>query len=576
MIPNISNGMAAFDIGEDRRPGFTPSWPEGQGSDPELAATIDLAIARRASVVSSQEQGARQSAAPDLVVAYPLLQDRQLVGVIGVRLTARQEQQAAVLQLLRWGTAWLLLLAEKGGDASAPPPTTLFECLAAALQAPDNAAATQAAVTVLARELDCERVTLGEGERRGLKLTALSHSADFDPRSNLIRAIEAAMGEAVDAGDGVQWPPPDDSPAMAWPAHERLASQAGSGAVCTFPLRYRSRVIGAICFERGADAPFDAATTALCGQCARLLGPVIGMRRREERPLPMRLLQDGVAGPLRSLLGPRHLGWKLGLISLLLLLAIARFTHGEYRVTAEASLEGAIQRAIVAPFDGYIAESRHRAGDLVRKGQLLARLDDRDLNLEFQKWSGKREEYSRHFRKALAGLDHSETRIFQAQLGQAKAQLALLREQRERTRLQAPFDGVVISGDLSHALGTPVQRGEVLFEVAPLNAYRVALQVDERDIQDIEPGQAGTLHLTSMPGRGIPFRVDKVASISHTTDGEPAFLVEGEITDPSVLPMLRPGMGGVGKVSVGSRDHLWIWSRRLVGWLQLHLWSWLP
>ncbi|MGR8919274.1 MAG: hypothetical protein ACU85V_06630, partial [Gammaproteobacteria bacterium] len=39
---------------------------------------------------------------------------------------------------------------------------------------------------------------------------------------------------------------------------------------------------------------------------------------------------------------------------------------------------------------------------------------------------------------------------------------------------------------------------------------------------------------------------------------------------------LRPGMQGVGKVAVGERHLLWIWTHPFVDWLRLKLWSWLP
>ena len=69
-----------------------------------------------------------------------------------------------------------------------------------------------------------------------------------------------------------------------------------------------------------------------------------------------------------------------------------------------------------------------------------------------------------------------------AQLEQARAQVARVEEQLGRTTVTAPFDGVVVSGDLSQNLGAPVERGTILFEVAPLSEFRLVLKVDERDV----------------------------------------------------------------------------------------------
>ena len=58
--------------------------------------------------------------------------------------------------------------------------------------------------------------------------------------------------------------------------------------------------------------------------------------------------------------------------------------------------------------------------------------------------------------------DRAAMRIVGAQLAQAEAQLALVVDRLARTRLVAPYDGVVVSGDLSQRLGSPVQQGEAM------------------------------------------------------------------------------------------------------------------
>ena len=65
----------------------------------------------------------------------------------------------------------------------------------------------------------------------------------------------------------------------------------------------------------------------------------------------------------------------------------------------------------------------------------------------------------------MARADRSQLVISQARADEARAQLALVDEQLGRTRIEAPFDGVVIRGDLSQSLGSPVQRGDVLLTV---------------------------------------------------------------------------------------------------------------
>jgi multidrug resistance efflux pump len=53
----------------------------------------------------------------------------------------------------------------------------------------------------------------------------------------------------------------------------------------------------------------------------------------------------------------------------------------------------------------------------------------------------------------MARADRAQLVISQAKADEARAQLALVDEQLGRIRIEAPFDGVVIRGDLSQSLG---------------------------------------------------------------------------------------------------------------------------
>jgi multidrug resistance efflux pump len=205
---------------------------------------------------------------------------------------------------------------------------------------------------------------------------------------------------------------------------------------------------------------------------------------------------------------------------------------------------------------------------------LLGLLDERDLRLERIKWSTEKEQYTKQYNEALAKHDRTQIRILRAKIGQADAQIALLDEQLARCRIVAPFDGVVMSGDLSQSLGSPVERGQVLFEVAPLDTYRVIAEVDERDIGHIAVGQQSELMLPSMPGEVFPFLVEKITPVSTAKEGRNYFRVEGQLEKGSTR--LRPGMEGIGKITIDRRKLIWVWTHTAIDWLRLQLWRWIP
>ncbi len=523
-----------------------------------------------------------QSADPDidapgdqgLRIACPLLRDGRLFGAVAIETPLlAEEQQQTVVRLLQWGSAWLDLLLSPKDDQQPARLTVVFDILIAALRHERLEDAATATATELAHRLSCERVSFGFAASDRVRVQALSHSAQFESRSNLVRDIESAMDEALALGGTIRFPSEHSGATLPLQAHAQLAQQETEQAICSVVLTSQDRPVGVMTLERRADQPFDASTEEFCQAVAALLGPILEMKRWQDRPWIVKL-KDATVRFSERLFGTGEWRLKLDLALLAGLIGFLTLATGDYRITAPASLEGTVQRAVVAPFEGYIAAAHVRAGETVKAGTVLAELDDKDLRLERRKWKSEREELNKQFRKALAELDHPQARILRTQVAQAEAQLELLDEQLKRTRMTAPYDGVVISGDLSRSLGTPVERGQVLFEVAPLEGYRVVLEVDERDIPDVKVGQEGLLALSAMPGERFPLTVEKVANVSETEQGGTAFRVETRLEAPSSY--LRPGMQGIGKVLVGERKLLWIWSRRLIGWFQLWFWSWWP
>jgi RND family efflux transporter MFP subunit len=482
-------------------------------------------------------------------------------------------EQLGVAQLLQLGSAWLPLFMHQ---APKPPPArdrSVLGFVATALEHEAFRAAATAVATELATHLACERVSLGFLHGREIRVEAISHSASFDARTKLIRDIAAAMEEAVDQEATLVYPPPDPGVTDLSKAHAGLCEAQADGAVCTLLLSASGRVLGALTLEYPADRSPDREHVPLCQQVAALVGPILDSKRREERWIGWKVW-DAVGRLASELFAPDRPGRKLvagGVATLVLILTLVPAT---YRISAPARLEGTVQRVMVAATDGYIAESRTRAGDVVKQGEILGALDDMELKLERRKWLGRRAQVAKKYRAALARHDRAEVNIVLAQLEQADAEIALLDEQLLRTQLVAPFDGVVARGDLSESLGSPVERGEVLFEVAPLDRYRIILEVDEREISDVELGQPGELTLSAIPGESLPLHVERITRVATSEDARNFFRVEAGLE--KAPKRLRPGMEGVGKIEAGRRSLLWIWTHSLFDWFRLWAWKRLP
>ncbi|HSC00734.1 MAG TPA: HlyD family efflux transporter periplasmic adaptor subunit, partial [Burkholderiaceae bacterium] len=522
--------------------------------------------------VQGSKRGARRQDAA--FIGHPIVVDDQLYGCVALEVEGRTDSALHdLVQRLGWGIGWLEALARRKTFTSKARLVTVLELIATALQHERFQAAATAVVTELATTLACERVSVGFMKDRHIFVRALSHSAAFGKKTNLIRALEAAMDEAADQLATVVYPAPAGGPFQVTRAHAELTQHHGAGAVCTVPLTAGGMVLGALVLERPAGETFDSRTVELCEQAALLVGPVLDVKRREDRWLAQKAA-DSLAMHWRHLIGPRHPALKLWTAAAVVATLFLAFADGDYQITANASLEGTVQRAVTAAISGYVAEARARAGDFVREGETLALLDDRDLKLERQKWLSQRAQRSGEYREALADHQRARVRLLEAQLAQAEAQITLIDEQIARTRVRAPFDAVVVKGDLSQSLGAPVERGNVLFELAPLDTYRVIIKVDERDITHVAIGQSGYLALSSLPHEQVPLVVEKVTPVSVVEEGRNFFRVEAAAKGS--IDKLRPGMEGVGKIEVERRRLVWIWTHKLVHWVRMWIWSWWP
>ncbi len=580
-VSGTTSGLVMF-----RRPGSASLvpvglWPPGSQELDAFRSVVDRALQERKGVVVRNDVEHELDSPDDLrfLLAYPVRMGESVQAVAALQITPRQssELQQAMRQL-QWGSAWLqkwALEQEQRPDSLIKERLTwAMELAAQALGQKRFASAATGFVTELATRLECDRVSIGFLKGKQVKVRALSHSAQFGKQMNLIRSIGLAMGESVDQQGVLLYPAPEGASSLILHSHEQLARTHGDCSVLTVPfVNHEGTAFGALTLERSTGDSFDLETAHLCEGVAALVGPLLEEKRQNDR-LVVTKLAESLWLQIKKLVGPKQTVRKLiasGILFLVLFFAVAK---GDFRVTAKMTLEGAVQRVVTAPHHGYIAEAPVRGGDLVKEGQLMALLDDRDLRLERSRWSHEREQYVLEKRRAMAERDTALMNVLAKRISQSEAQISLLDDQIARTRITAPFDGIVVNGDLSQSLGAPVDVGQQLFEVAPLDSYRVMLKVSESDISHVQLGQSGGLILTAIPGERFPFTISKITPVSISEEGKSFFMVEAELG--KVSDRLRPGMEGFGKIAVDRRRLLWIWTHDMTDWVRLKLWSWLP
>ena len=567
LVPAAVRGLTLIEGEEPGR--FTPVafWPEGAAQSAALTAAAELALRERRGVANT-EAGLTH-------VAYPIVLGEALKGAAAITVrTARSEETRAALRQLQWGVAWVRdgLRAMQGAtqERLLARSREALSLIGDALCREGFAAAAMAVVSKLAAQSGCVRVSLGLRHGASAKVKVISHSAQFGQRMALVSALAAAMDEALDQNALVLYPAAPDQ-WLATSAHAELSRAQRDGQALTIPMLVADRIVGAVTFERPPDAPFDSDTIETLELVVSVVGPILEEKRLNDRWLIVKAL-DSLGRQFQRLLGPGYWLRKLVAVVVIAISVALSLVQGDYEVDADAEIEGLVRRAVVAPYDGFIKDSTARPGDAVKRGQPLAALEDNDLLLERLKWVTERQQRMFEYDKSVAARQPAVSNVAKAQMEQAEAQIHLVDAELARIQLRAPINGQVVSGDLSQLIGTAVQRGQVLFEIAPLDVFRIVLDIDEREIEALSPGQRGRLVVTALLLAKLPFVIDKITPLAEVRNGRNSYRVEGRLTDnPSEL---RPGMQGIGKIGIGRRNIAWIWLHPLIDGARLWAWRW--
>ena len=224
---------------------------------------------------------------------------------------------------------------------------------------------------------------------------------------------------------------------------------------------------------------------------------------------------------------------------------------------------------VAAQRSGVVASLLADVGQPVRKGQLLAQFDDRQLSAQrdaaqarvrsdaanLQDWQAETKMAEADFLRAQGmykaqlntkeELDHAlykkEGSLYEVEKGKqellrAQAELQAVTLELDKTRIRAPFDGVVARRYVR--VGQEVATGDRLFWVTAVRPLRVKFTLPERFIGQIRRGQMLSVTCLDDPGVKHSARIIQVSPVVDPSSS--TFDVLAELIHPG--RNLRPGM----------------------------------
>jgi pyruvate/2-oxoglutarate dehydrogenase complex dihydrolipoamide acyltransferase (E2) component len=241
-----------------------------------------------------------------------------------------------------------------------------------------------------------------------------------------------------------------------------------------------------------------------------------------------------------------------------------------YCVTATCTIAADQSRHIAAPFDGIVAEAHAVEGDRVRKGQLLCKLDTRDLEYKRDELAAEINVLEREMDRAMGAESPVEFQLARAKQQLARAKLKTIEARIDRATLRSAIDGVVIAGDLRRRVDGVVAKGEPLYEVAPSTGRMLEIRVPERAADEVRAGLSGYFAPWARPERTRPFHVTRIRPAATIVDAKNVYIAEGEADLPDAW--LLPGMEGTAKIEAGRKPVWRIVFQRVIDFVRMHLW----
>jgi multidrug resistance efflux pump/GAF domain-containing protein len=418
---------------------------------------------------------------------------------------------------------------------------------------------------------DRAAIALDEGGQEVLKAISGQETIDKSEATRQLERLIAWLSER-DATVYVPDLSADDATANSIRnAYGSYLDEAGIRSLCLIPLKDEEGRLGAFYME--------SASTGFLGEAGReaaeLLANQVSVSIRNadlygQVPF-IGFLEPMAAWWKRVMAMPRRKLLTRYAIPAALALVVIFFPWAERITPRDTQLLPGNRMPIRATVDGLLAEILVNEGDAVAEGNVLAVLRDDEIRMQIQESNGALAVAEREAASAQQRGDESAARIAQIDVRQLSAQLDILDERLERTRLKAQVAGVVLTQRPDEMLGEWLGAGETFVTLGRTDRLEVEAHVHQRDIERVEMGQRVRLKVPALPHYTFIGTVTEIAPHADSTIADaPTFVVRAWLDNSEGL--IKPGMEARAKIVGPRRPFGWWMARPVVRWAQMHFW----
>ena len=277
------------------------------------------------------------------------------------------------------------------------------------------------------------------------------------------------------------------------------------------------------------------------------------------------------ASRINALPVSRRRRWALGIAAAIVLLLIIPWP---IRVDGPARVLPATRIAVTAPVDGVIGSILHREGDVLRPGDIIARLRDGSYQAALAEARSTLRIAESDLARFRSAGDAAAMFEAQSRRDAARAKIDLAQQRLDQTQIRAAAAGVLLTPNLDERVGQFLSSGSELAVIGDVRQVDVEVAVPEVEASLLKPGEKVALKIHPYPTRTYHGAVTRVGASVHEEGKDRFVIVESRVANGDGA--LRAGMLGEGKVSVATRPLLFALLRAPLRWIWLKVWPLLP
>jgi multidrug resistance efflux pump len=351
---------------------------------------------------------------------------------------------------------------------------------------------------------------------------------------------------------------------------------SGMSHVLVLPLVHQEATVGHLAFEFAeGHVSSEDAILGLLNVTPFLAAALAERSLLEQKPDLIEYLVPHATGKT-ALVGHARRYVPIALVAAFVLAVVLFVVPFPFTVGGEAEIASKTNHMAFCCLDGVIDEVCVREGERVHKGQLLARLDPKELEYQILSWKSQYEILSQEMNRLSMESGEHPAKLVERKMAELKRsgawnELQYLNWKKQFLEIRAPVSGIILTRDVQTLAGKRLNHGETLCEIAKPDELEAHVFVPEDRVSRVAVGQEARVYLNGEPSKGYRVRLEEVSPCAEVRQRQ-GTLYRVKAPFLNGPDSLRVGMKGTGKIYTGNSS-LWhvVTDRLHTRWNQLLL-----